>query len=243
MSESTLLPAGPGYHTLGPRLDGPDPDTDDNHEYIKGGIETVSPCPALNALANHGYFPRDGRNISLEETKRVFTEVLHMSTGLAWLLSLPARDFLKPDGTYDLTDLREHNKIEHDFSYTRLNHSTGDNFSFQPSMLRTIIEVDARGGAVDLRSIARMYNRRHREEREKGTPRPTWRLFFVGLSQTVSFMSTSGLGNRLEKEVLWEFFGEEKWPDVILQNTKTRTLLGQLWRMAVVWFWVVFGGE
>jgi len=29
-----------------------------------GPNDSRSPCPALNALANHGYLPRDGKNIS-----------------------------------------------------------------------------------------------------------------------------------------------------------------------------------
>lgn len=32
----------------------PTKDTDD-HEYIRGDIETRGPCPGLNALANQGY--------------------------------------------------------------------------------------------------------------------------------------------------------------------------------------------
>ena len=28
--------------------------------------DSRSPCPALNVLANHGYIPRDGKNVSLD---------------------------------------------------------------------------------------------------------------------------------------------------------------------------------
>lgn len=35
-----------------------------NHQYqAPRPNDSRSPCPALNALANHGYLPRDGKNI------------------------------------------------------------------------------------------------------------------------------------------------------------------------------------
>ena len=41
----------------------------DESQYIyqaPGPNDSRSPCPALNALANHGYLPRDGHNISAD---------------------------------------------------------------------------------------------------------------------------------------------------------------------------------
>ena len=35
-----------------------------------GPDDSRSPCPALNALANHGYLPRDGKNIPPEVLQR-----------------------------------------------------------------------------------------------------------------------------------------------------------------------------
>jgi hypothetical protein len=35
-----------------------------------GPNDSRSPCPALNALANHGYLPRDGKNISPDVLQR-----------------------------------------------------------------------------------------------------------------------------------------------------------------------------
>jgi len=34
-----------------------------------------SPCPAVNALANHGYIPRDGRNVSSTDIRTAMTEL------------------------------------------------------------------------------------------------------------------------------------------------------------------------
>ena len=37
----------------------------DDHQFKKPNPrDSRSPCPALNVLANHGYLPRDGKNIT-----------------------------------------------------------------------------------------------------------------------------------------------------------------------------------
>lgn len=39
-------------------------DDESQHQYeAPGPNDSRSPCPALNTLANHGYLPRDGKNI------------------------------------------------------------------------------------------------------------------------------------------------------------------------------------
>ncbi len=44
-----------------------------------GPDDSRSPCPALNALANHGYLPRDGKDISpdvLQSVLQVYSLIL-----------------------------------------------------------------------------------------------------------------------------------------------------------------------
>jgi hypothetical protein len=41
-----------------------------------------SPCPALNALANHGYIPRDGADVSLDEFLDSIDEVFNVDSNL-----------------------------------------------------------------------------------------------------------------------------------------------------------------
>lgn len=48
-----------------------------------------SPCPMLNSLANHGYIPRDGRSIRLDELKVALISAGRISPALAALLANP----------------------------------------------------------------------------------------------------------------------------------------------------------
>lgn len=41
--------------------------------------DSRSPCPALNALANHGYLPRDGKNIPPEVLQRAIQVMIFIS--------------------------------------------------------------------------------------------------------------------------------------------------------------------
>ncbi|CAF3637479.1 unnamed protein product [Rotaria sordida] len=91
--------------------------------------DSRSPCPALNALANHGYLPRDGRNI----TPEVLQLVLQEKMGLSWLA---ARTIIKQayktvgtDGLLSLSNLSFHSSksIEHDGSLSRLDAALSNN--------------------------------------------------------------------------------------------------------------------
>ncbi|KAJ6257082.1 Chloroperoxidase [Drechslerella dactyloides] len=49
-----------------------------------------SPCPVVNALANHGYIPRDGRNVTSAHFLRAFQDVLGLAPDTAHGLTKPA---------------------------------------------------------------------------------------------------------------------------------------------------------
>jgi hypothetical protein len=83
-------------------------------------------CPALNALANHGLLPRDGRNISFKEAGRLCYDVFNFSPSFSYYTANFAATTLNKSyskGTFDLEDLSLHNGIEHDASLTRLDYA------------------------------------------------------------------------------------------------------------------------
>ncbi|KAJ3973570.1 Cloroperoxidase [Lentinula raphanica] len=63
----------------------------EDHPYIRPTpqIDSRAPCPGLNTLANHGYIPRSGRNISFVLLVRAITEVYNVSFPLALMLTVP----------------------------------------------------------------------------------------------------------------------------------------------------------
>ncbi|KAG9681753.1 Cloroperoxidase, partial [Aureobasidium melanogenum] len=196
-----------------------------DHYYTRGDITERGPCPGLNALANQGYLPRNGRNITLPQVEEALMAALHMDKALTTAITNPLRQLLREDGTFDLVFMRQHNAIEHDASFTRLDFRDGDNYNFQPMLFRKMLD-DANGGPVTVSSLARTYVRRNKESRDAGAPSLPWNLWFVNLLQSVSLMNTAKMNGELSRGVMTTFYEEERIPEEILQNGETRTLVG-----------------
>ncbi|OCH94367.1 Cloroperoxidase, partial [Obba rivulosa] len=79
--------------------------------------DSRSPCPALNALANHGYLPRDGKRISAKSVTDALEQGYHCTKPLAYVLAHGGFALLGQRGkTICLSDLARHNRIEHNAS-------------------------------------------------------------------------------------------------------------------------------
>jgi hypothetical protein len=129
---------------------------DEDHTYIRGPMEGRGPCPGLNSLANQGflyvlipmhsflpanniYRPRDGKNITQAHLKAALEGALHMDSVLSTQLVNTVKPLLRKDGTFDLVDVRRHNVLEHDGSFTRYDIILGDNFTFQPAYFVSVL--------------------------------------------------------------------------------------------------------
>jgi len=165
---------------------------------------------------------------------------LHMNKLAARSLTSSLKSLLHKDGTFDLVDTRRHNVIEHDSSFTRLDFRQGDNYTFRPEMLEDMI-ADADGGPVTLKSLAKTFIRRDKESRASGGSRLPLNLWFVRVLQAVGVMNTAQTGGVLTREVLEAVFAEERFPDVILNNPKPRTIFTLLGNALGMMRYVIFG--
>ncbi|EMD40830.1 heme-thiolate peroxidase [Gelatoporia subvermispora B] len=75
-----------------------------------------SPCPGLNALANHGFIPRYGQKITILELIHAICVVYNFSWLLAFVLALAGVMTCGNGWSVSLHDLAKHNVIEHDRS-------------------------------------------------------------------------------------------------------------------------------
>ncbi|CAG9948791.1 unnamed protein product [Clonostachys rosea f. rosea IK726] len=108
---------------------------EEDHLYIYLNIADRALCPGLNTLANQGYLPRDGKNITLPRLEAALMEALYITGTVAHALANTLKPVLREDGTFDLVDVRTYNMVEHDRSFTRLDFRQGDNYTMQPRML------------------------------------------------------------------------------------------------------------
>ncbi|KAL4118775.1 hypothetical protein PRIC2_011097 [Phytophthora ramorum] len=115
-----------------------------------------SPCPALNTLANHGYLPRDGKEITPRLLQQALVDVYNLDTSLAELLvsSLPA--------AFTLADMGVHNLLEHDASLVHDDsYSRGDPSRVNSTLASNLL---SRGGSDQ--HLTKMTLAVYRRERE-----------------------------------------------------------------------------
>ncbi|KAL7788924.1 Chloroperoxidase [Trichoderma ceciliae] len=118
-----------------------------------GPFDSRGPCPMLNTLANHGYIPHSGRNITVTQIENAFTKFLNTEIGFA----AAAKDFTQAWGhdVFDLDDLNAPDILQHIASLTREDY-TSQHPHLKPDMLRIeSLLADSPTLFVDIDSIAK----------------------------------------------------------------------------------------
>jgi hypothetical protein len=116
------------------------------------------PCPAINALANHGYIPRDGR-VTAADLTAALTKRLGLSRSLAvFLVKSAFARLAKPDKSgetiMDIHDLALHSFIEHDASLTRVDAGEGDQAAINQALVDQLLRMSASGTSLTLEDLA-----------------------------------------------------------------------------------------
>ncbi|RYP04699.1 hypothetical protein DL765_010098 [Monosporascus sp. GIB2] len=115
-----------------------------------------SPCPMLNVLANHGYLPRDGKNISRTICRDGMLKGLNIGNSFADLMFDPALlTNPHPDqDTFDLDMLNRHGILEHDGSLTRADAYWDNTQVFNETIYDQTLSVLGQGVNVTLETAA-----------------------------------------------------------------------------------------
>ncbi|KAJ7246048.1 Cloroperoxidase [Mycena rebaudengoi] len=99
--------------------------------------DSRSPCPGLNTLANHGYLPHNGRNITIPMIMEAVLEAfnVHWDTILlAAKFGLFSGEDASSFQAMRLDALSLHNLVEHDASISRNDFGLGDHIKFNESV-------------------------------------------------------------------------------------------------------------
>lgn len=114
------------------------------HPPVPGDLR--SPCPALNALANHGIIPHNGRNLTVPMLVDAFKSSMNVSADFTTFVgsaALPLAADKGASGQFNLADISVHgvpNAMEHDGSLSRKDFANGgDATSFSPSVFREFL--------------------------------------------------------------------------------------------------------
>ncbi|KAH9077120.1 Cloroperoxidase [Lactarius deliciosus] len=175
--------------------------------------DSRSPCPALNALANHGILPHDGRGITAYQLMSVIRQHYHVSLPLATLLSIGGTFICGRHFTIDLEDLARHNYIEHDASLTHAN--AGPDGQYAPvtvdsELLQNLLDSSKNRDFLTFEDLVRV-----RAARDQTLHRPLSRLHGV-ISRGEVALTLQTLGDsegRVSKQFIREWFGDQRLPE------------------------------
>ncbi|KAF7304530.1 HEME-HALOPEROXIDASE domain-containing protein [Mycena chlorophos] len=136
------------------------------HHYQKPGPnDQRSPCPGLNALANHGYLPRSGQNFTVPQLLDAALEGLNVDWApllIAAKNGLLTRTDKGSETMMSLEPLAIHNLLEHDASFSRddYRNGTGDNLHFNETIFTALANSNPGVDYYNTTSAARvMYER------------------------------------------------------------------------------------
>ncbi|KAI7775115.1 hypothetical protein LA080_007348 [Diaporthe eres] len=115
-----------------------------------------SPCPMVNTLANHGYLPRDGLAITLQDLLTGFTNGVNLDPSATLLVGTKALETSTTgdNSSFNLDDLSRHGIIEHDGSLSRADIYFGDNHSFNATIWGTVASFFTED-TIDVKTAAR----------------------------------------------------------------------------------------
>ena len=192
--------------------------------------DSRSPCPALNALANHSYLyvhpshltvicslsvssSHDGRKLSVIELVSAMREVYNISLPLASILSLVGVVVCGDGWKFDLEDLAKHNKIEHNGSLAHADAAPG--YLYAPStpdkqLLDHLLNLSTDGRHVTFEEFVR-----ERAARDAALSQPLSNVHNV-IARGEIALTCQVLGDeegRVPTEYVSEWYGQEKLPD------------------------------
>lgn len=197
-----------------------------NHSFVPpSATDSRSPCPALNALANHSILPHDGRGITAYQLIGAIRQ--------HYAISLPLATFLSVVGTFicgrhfkiDLEDLALHNHIEHDASLTRANARPDGQYApvtVDKELLQNLLDASKNSDFLTFEDLVRV-----RAARDQTLQSPLSK-FHGAISRGEIALTIQTLGNdegRISKQFIQEWFGDERLPVGWSKPTTTTGLL------------------
>lgn len=116
-----------------------------------------SPCPGLNALANHNFIHRSGRNMTIPHLLKGLAAGMNMGADFTTVVGgaglLASAD--PASGAFDLNDLNQHNfPVEHDASASRQDEFFGNYVDFYQPSWDMVLDAYAGREQTDIETAA-----------------------------------------------------------------------------------------
>ncbi|KAJ6145326.1 Cloroperoxidase [Penicillium chermesinum] len=172
----------------------------------------------LNTLANHGYLPHDGKNISQDQVVTALVSALNFDeeTAIGQFQQALASNPVEGATTFSLADLRRHKVVEHDASLSRQDYYFSKNdHSFNAVVFAETLM--AWGSEINVKSAAQA--RHARISTSKATnPSFSTDLLDSGYGESAVLIATIGDANTAT--------ANKAWAEYLFRNERLPTALG-----------------
>lgn len=162
-----------------------------------GPHDVRSPCPGLNAMANHDILPHSGKGMTLDMLTKAMKETFNFGLDIRTVLAIGGL-LSSPHpfgGMMDLDDLDKHNYIEHDGSLSRAPyHQSGDDHTFRQDIFDQVLSFypNATKGTTSISQASKAH--RHRVRTDAQTPGFSYgpKQAILGYGETALYIMTMG---------------------------------------------------
>ncbi|KAL7794355.1 Peroxidase, family 2 domain-containing protein [Trichoderma ceciliae] len=103
--------------------------------------DSRGPCPGLNSLANHGFLPHNGKNITVIDLFRGTFEGFGLSPEISLVIGVAELIKSYRLAAFDLHELSNHGFIDHDCSLSRNDIGAGNNNDFNETIWSIPLQV------------------------------------------------------------------------------------------------------
>uniref|UniRef100_A0A0W0G588 Putative Cloroperoxidase n=1 Tax=Moniliophthora roreri TaxID=221103 RepID=A0A0W0G588_MONRR len=189
--------------------------SDDHSWRAPGPNDLRSPCPGLNTLANHGFLPRNGRNITVSMILQAGFDGYHIEPDALMLAAKVGLTTSPEPETLTLDNLKQHGVIEHDASLSRQDFAIGDNLHFNEAIFETLASSNPGSDVYNITSAGQVMQARLEDSLARN-PNVTnsgtelvIRMFESALYLSVMGNASAGVA---PKNFVQKFFREERLP-------------------------------
>ncbi|CAO3676916.1 unnamed protein product [Rhizopus stolonifer] len=227
-----------------------------NHAYEYNDSYVRSPCPMLNTLANHGFLPRDGRDVTLTDffdalmllrVPPTFTASFLAYVFFVYHEASPTKSFWSQFGvatSIQLDRLTVYNMVEHDVSLSRQDSALPpyDTSYPIPHYVERLVQLAELNNTAELQGIFTRKNEHDaRRLRWLESSRDNKNLRFSLAHQFASGVECSllldiiGREGQLKTDHLVSFLLHEKFPEDWVPRTTTFSVTEQLTKPVNCW--------
>ncbi|KAF5361267.1 hypothetical protein D9758_010257 [Tetrapyrgos nigripes] len=194
----------------------------DDHEFqAPGPNDARGPCPGLNTLANHGYLPRDGTNITIPIVLQAVLDGFNVGPDVVMLAAKGALIAAETPDFFNLTEIALHETFEHDISLSREDFHVdpnNDNIHFNETVFTTLANSNSGVGYYNATSAGEVQKERQAIQNAANAQLINNVKGFKIRSRESSLYiavmgnATAGLGTKAPKNYVQIFFREERLP-------------------------------